>query len=215
MLVRFTRRLGWVNLLCPIDGARAHRAVQTREGSKVDSSAGTFVHAIHHPMVAQRGRHRRPSVNGFRRLVALSGPPGSHVHTDSMGTGSHTATQPTTVIPSTPPRVLRLALPNSATTRPMASSSHRLQGFLQMSAHVRSIRDVAQRSFSGAAWPGSGITQLAVGPLRRRHRRPPFPVLMHKSTTIPGHGVCRGQGLLVASSCPLTAGLGRQFGSGE
>lgn len=121
----------------------------------------------------------------------------------------------TTVIPSTPPRVSSLALPNSAKTRPMASSSHRLQGFLHMSAPVRSIRDVAPRCFSGAAWPGSGITQLAVGPFRRRHRRPPFPVLMHKSTTIPGHGVCRGQGLLVVSSCPLTAALGRQFGSGE
>lgn len=66
----------------------------------------------------QRGRHGRPGMNGFHRLVALFGPPGSHVHTD--GRGSHTATQPTTILPSTPSRLFRLALPNSATTRPMA-----------------------------------------------------------------------------------------------
>lgn len=56
VLVRFARWLGFSHLLYPIDGAHAHRAVQTRQGNKADSSVGTFVHTIHQPRVAPSTR---------------------------------------------------------------------------------------------------------------------------------------------------------------
>lgn len=206
MLVRFARWLGFSHLLYPIDGAHAHRAVQTRQGNKADSSVGTFVHTIHQPRVAPSTRAPWPP--RYERFP----PPRCLIWSAWFARSYRWQGKPLFSRPH--------HLDSSAwhCPTPQRRAQWPFLSFLQMSAPVRSMCDVAQRSFSGAAWQRNfpcqhgtfvGTVGVGVGPLRRRYRIPTPPVLMHKSTTIPGHGVCR-QGRLVVSSCPLACGLARQ-----
>lgn len=226
MLARFARWLGCSHLVYPIDSPFALRTEVCRHGKQGSFVCRYFflcIRSIIPWWPDQRGRHRRPSMNGFRRLVALSGPRGSHVHTDGREKPRGNPTDHRYPVHTT--SSLQLGV---ARLRKDASNGILEPSFAVLPADVSACaldtrrcttillgRSLArQRNFPGQQGTFARLG-VAVGPLRRRHRTPPLPVLMHKSTTIPGHGLCRGQGLLIVSSCPLTGGLGRQFGSGE
>lgn len=137
-------------------------------------------------------RHGREA--GFRRLVALSGPPGSHVHTDGMGKPHGNR-----------PHHLESSAWHCPT--PQRRAQWHPRAIVYRAASCRCQRMCARYATShndpSRAQPGSGVSRgqhgtlarlrVAVGPLRHRYRAPASPVLMHKSTTIPGHGTATGQ----------------------